>query len=98
MHTVERLAALLVTLTALCAHAAAPLATTAPVGVYRMMVGDFQVTALSDGTVSLPVSTLLTNTSPGKVDKALSAAFLAEPLETSVNAYLINTGSKLVLI
>jgi hypothetical protein len=31
------------------------------------MLGDFEVTALSDGTVKLPVKDLLTNTTPAKV-------------------------------
>ena len=80
------------------AHAAAPMVKTAAPGFYRMMLGDFEVTALSDGTVNLPVDKLLTNTTPAKVNKALAKAFVTAPLETSVNGYLINTGSKLVLI
>ena len=80
------------------AHAAAPMVKTSAPGYFRMMLGDFEVTALSDGTVNLPVDKLLTNTTPVKVTKALGKAFLTAPLETSVNGYLINTGSKLVLI
>ena len=80
------------------AHAAAPLAKTQPPGYYRMMLGDFEITALSDGTIPLPVDTLLTNTSPAKVKKALDRWYLKEPVDTSVNAYLINTGAKLVLV
>ena len=80
------------------AHAAAPMVKTSAPGFYRMMLGDFEVTALSDGTVSLPVDKLLTNTTPAKTTKALARAFQSAPLETSVNGYLINTGSKLVLI
>jgi glyoxylase-like metal-dependent hydrolase (beta-lactamase superfamily II) len=67
-------------------------------GWYRMMLGDFEITALSDGSVTLPVDKRLTNTSPARVQSALSKAYLKAPLETSVNGYLINTGSKLVLI
>jgi len=80
------------------AHAAAPQVKTQAPGYYRVMLGDFEVTALSDGTVALPVDKLLTNTTPGQVDKALKRSFLKAPLETSVNGYLINTGSKLVLV
>ena len=80
------------------AHAAAPMVKTSAPGYYRMMLGDFEVTALSDGTVNLPVDKLLTNTTPAKVNKALTKAYQSAPLETSVNGYLINTGSKLVLI
>jgi len=80
------------------AHAAAPMVKTQAPGYYRMMLGDFEVTALSDGTLGLPVTKLLTNTTPEKVKKALARADLTDPLETSVNAYLINTGDKLVLV
>ena len=62
------------------------------------MVGDFEVTALSDGTVALPVDQLLTRTTPAQVKKTLAKSYLQSPLETSVNAYLVNTGDKLVLI
>lgn len=80
------------------ASASAPQAKTQAPGFYRMMLGDFEVTVLSDGTVELPVDKLLTNTKPGQVNKLLTRAHLKAPLETSVNAFLINTGSKLVLV
>ena len=80
------------------ANAAAPMAKTPAPGYYRMMLGDFEITALSDGTVNLPVKDLLTNTTPAAVDKALARSYLKSPLETSVNGYLINTGEKLVLV
>ena len=85
-------------LLATTAHAAAPMAKTSAPGYYRMMLGDFEITALSDGTVNLPVKDLLTNVTPTAVDKALAKSYLKSPLETSVNAYLINTGEKLVLV
>lgn len=80
------------------AQAGAPMVKTSAPGFYRMMVGDFELTALSDGTVDLPVDKLLTNTQPGKVTAALKQSFLKAPVETSVNAYLINTGNQLVLV
>jgi len=80
------------------AQAKAPLAKTSQPGWYRMMLGDFEITALSDGTVALPMDKLLTNTTPAKVEAALAQAYLKPPVETSVNGFLINTGSKLVLI
>jgi glyoxylase-like metal-dependent hydrolase (beta-lactamase superfamily II) len=79
------------------AFAAAPLAGTNAPGFHRIMLGDFEVTALSDGTVDLPFDKLLQE--PADVTrKALARAFQATPTETSVNAFLINTGSKLVLV
>ena len=89
--------AAIVFLTAI-ANAAAPMVKTSAPGYYRMMLGDFEITALSDGTVNLPVKDLLTNTTPAAVDKALAKSHLKNPLETSVNGYLINTGEKLVLV
>jgi len=79
------------------AGAAAPLAKTQGPGYYRMMLGDFEVTALNDGTVDLPVEKILHQPAP-KTQKALEKSFLKTPLETSVNGYLVNTGSKLILI
>jgi glyoxylase-like metal-dependent hydrolase (beta-lactamase superfamily II) len=80
------------------ANAAAPQVKTQAPGYYRMPLGDFEITALSDGTVKLPVGKLLGNTTPEKIASALSQNFLQDPLETSVNGYLINTGTKLILI
>ncbi len=91
-------AALIASMGAAPAHAAAPMVKTSAPGYFRIMLGEFEVTALSDGTTDLPVDKLLTNISPAKVRQALDKSFLRSPVETSVNAYLINTGDKLVLI
>ena len=80
------------------AHAAAPQQKTTPPGVYRMMLGDFEVTALSDGTVALPFMEILQRIAKAKAEGMLARQFLKDPVETSVNAFLINTGTKLVLI
>jgi glyoxylase-like metal-dependent hydrolase (beta-lactamase superfamily II) len=80
------------------AEAGAPFAKTQAPGWYRMTLGDFEITALNDGTAALPMENLLTNTTPAKVQAALAAAYLKPPFETSVNGFLINTGTKLILI
>jgi glyoxylase-like metal-dependent hydrolase (beta-lactamase superfamily II) len=67
-------------------------------GWYRMTLGDFEITALSDGTFEMEPEKLLTNTTPAKVKAALAQSKLKAPVETSVNGFLVNTGSKLVLI
>src|SRR6218665_2332812 len=85
-------------LAALGVQAAAPQLKTQAPGYYRLMLGDFEITALSDGTGDLPVDKLLTRAKPGQVEKALKQAHLQAPVETSVNAFLVNTGTKLVLI
>lgn len=95
------LAALATLSLATAAHAGAPQAKEqlpqAP-GWYRMTLGAFEVTALNDGTVSLPVDKLLTGAKPATIEALLARSYLKAPVETSVNGYLINTGSKLVLI
>lgn len=80
------------------AQAEAPIVKGQAPGYYRMMLGDFEITALSDGTASLPVEKLLTRTTAAKVKKALARSYLKDPVEISVNGFLVNTGSKLVLI
>jgi glyoxylase-like metal-dependent hydrolase (beta-lactamase superfamily II) len=80
------------------AHAAAPMVKAQAPGYYRMMLGDFEVTALSDGTASIEFEKLLTRTTPAQTKRAFSRAFLKDPVETSINGYLVNTGAKLVLI
>lgn len=84
-------------LTALNASAGAPMARTSAPGYYRFMLGNFEVTALSDGTVDLPVEQLLLEPA-AKTVAALDKAFLKTPLQISDNAYLINTGKRLVLV
>lgn len=79
------------------AHAAGPMPKGQAPGWYRMTLGDFEVTALSDGTVALPWDKLL-NAPAARIQAALARQYLKAPLETSVNGYLVNTGSKLVLI
>lgn len=91
------IAAMLVSFSA-SSMAAAPMAKIAAPGFYRFMLGDFEITALSDGTVALPMNTLMINTTKEKVEKELKKSFLKSPTETTVNVYLVNTGSKLILI
>ncbi|MBB4220659.1 MBL fold metallo-hydrolase [Variovorax guangxiensis] len=80
------------------AQAGAPQVKTQAPGFYRMMLGDFEVTALFDGTLDLEPKKLLTNTTQAQVGKLLDRGFEKDAVPTSVNGYLINTGSKLVLV
>jgi glyoxylase-like metal-dependent hydrolase (beta-lactamase superfamily II) len=80
------------------ARAAAPQEKSQAPGYYRMMLGDFEITALSDGTFALKASEVITGIAPKELDAALSRSFLNYTIEESVNGFLINTGSKLVLI
>ena len=79
-------------------HAGAPMVKSQAPGYYRMMLGEFEVTALLDGTPPLPVADFLNGVTPEQAKRVLAREYLPYPLEFSINAFLINTGSKLVLI
>ncbi|MBB2671464.1 UNVERIFIED_ORG: glyoxylase-like metal-dependent hydrolase (beta-lactamase superfamily II) [Rhizobium esperanzae] len=64
---------------------------------HRLMVGDYEVTVLSDGKNPLAAMKLLQG-DPSRIADALKNGFLGEQVETSHNSFLINTGEKLVLI
>ena len=80
------------------AFAKAPYGAVQAPGFYRLKIGSVEVTALSDGTVALPLAKLYTNTSEPHARSALKDAFLPEMVPTSVNAFLVNTGERLVLV
>ncbi|NIZ00431.1 MBL fold metallo-hydrolase [Thalassospira lucentensis] len=80
------------------AQAKAPKVGTQAPGYYRLMVGDVEVTALSDGTGHFPLSDLYLNTTPEHARLALANAFQSTPTYLSVNAYLLNFGDRLVLL
>lgn len=77
--------------------AAKPVGGQAP-GYYRMHVGRFEVTALLDGTHPFPSDKVALNAKPGQVDVLLAAQFLPPAFEGMINAFLVNTGDRLVLI
>lgn len=82
------------------AQAAQPISThqaQAP-GYYRMAMGDWQITAVSDGTVAVPFDKLLTHISPATLQAQMAKANLAVQAETSINAFVINTGKQLILV
>ena len=100
--TVARAAALVAavafsTLAVVPVQAAAPMAQSQAPGFYRMALGDFEVTALFDGSFDLPADKLL-NQPAAKTAAALAKHFQGLPVEISVNGFLVNTGTKLILI
>jgi len=91
------LAAILVCFSTL-AQAEAPLAKTQVPGYYRTMLGQFEVTTLLDGVIGLDTK-LMKNVNDEDIRRLLGRMFVGGPkMQTAVNAYLINTGSKLVLV
>jgi glyoxylase-like metal-dependent hydrolase (beta-lactamase superfamily II) len=79
-------------------HAEAPPKGGQAPGWYRMTLGKFEITALSDGTIPALVDQLLHNIPPAREKAPLEHAYLKSSVETSVNGFLVNTGSKLMLI
>ena len=65
-------------------------------GFYRGYLGAFEVIALSDGTAPRHLDQILSD--PTVTRDELSADHESEPVPLSINAYLINTGSHVVLI
>lgn len=87
------------------AIAAAAMADTMPGNVrqispaiYRFTVGDAKVTALSDGSVPLDLHQILRGVSAGTIDKLLARSFLKNPVEASINAYLIDFNGRRILV
>lgn len=68
------------------------------VGGYKVRVGDVQVTALSDGTIPIDVHALLKGAKPEDIDRLLMKSFQRNPLETSINSFLITLPGHQVLI
>ncbi|WP_042442626.1 MBL fold metallo-hydrolase [Azospirillum sp. B510] len=78
----------------------APQSTPQPsaAGLYRFTVGDLRVTALSDGTLPLGIKPLVQGLPPERIDALLAERFERDPLETSINAFLIDMGPRLLLV
>ena len=79
-------------------HAGAPMVKTQAPGFYRIMIGEFEVTALNDGVIAYPTAQVLPKATPEQIKSGLEENGLTDPVEMSYNAFLINTGRKLVLI
>ncbi|PTQ07487.1 MBL fold metallo-hydrolase [Sphingomonas oleivorans] len=83
---------------------AAQLAASAPMqpgqapGFYRMHVGRFEVTALLDGTHPFPADKLAVGAKPGEVAHLLAQQNLRSPVEGMLNAFMVNSGDKLIMI
>ena len=75
-------------------------AQSAAKGFYRMKLGDFEIIALSDGSnmrlVEQQLSLLNGNTA--EIKDVLMRAYPTNQIPASVNAFLINTGAKLILV
>ncbi|KDR86569.1 MULTISPECIES: MBL fold metallo-hydrolase [Agrobacterium] len=79
-------------------QAAAPMEQKQVAGFYRTMIGDYEVTALYDGGGTIDANLLKGD--PALIESLLARSFQDDPRNVSatVQGYLVNTGSKLVLI
>lgn len=80
------------------ALAKAPLVGTQAPGFYRLKLGQYEITAVSDGTVKLPMSKIYRGIAENDAESYLADRFQSGTAETSVNAFLVNTGERLVMI
>lgn len=78
--------------------ARAPLVGKQAPGFYRLRLGDIEVTALSDGTIGLPMARIYEGIREEDARTYLAGHFQPDPMEMSVNAFLVNTSERLVLI
>jgi glyoxylase-like metal-dependent hydrolase (beta-lactamase superfamily II) len=79
---------------------AAPISSATDQGgdVYRFPVGEIRVTALSDGTVPQDLHQLLKRITQARIDALLDRNFQSNPVEASINAYLIELPGRTVLV
>ncbi|HEX7381352.1 MAG TPA: MBL fold metallo-hydrolase [Nevskiaceae bacterium] len=71
---------------------------TSGAGWYSTTLGQFEVTALSDGTRGMDLSAILRGITPTALQRVLRAHFLTEPYPVNFNAFLVNTGKALILV
>jgi glyoxylase-like metal-dependent hydrolase (beta-lactamase superfamily II) len=98
MHYVLLLTMLFMTLLGppVTVQANAPQSKTQAPGFYRLLLGEYEITVLSDGTAPRDVDKIMSK--PEEIRQALARDHQALPIELSINAFVINTGSKLILI
>ena len=81
-------------------RAAAPPAGKQAPGFYRHKVGDYELTQISDGGTTFPLTDgFVTNADKAAVNAALEAAYMPKDQMTIIfNPMVVNTGSNLILI
>ncbi|MGK8198215.1 MBL fold metallo-hydrolase [Burkholderia cepacia] len=67
-------------------------------GFYRQQLGSLRIVALSDGTHPFPVDTVFRGISKDDIRRDLDRAFLEPPVQGSINAFLVDTGTKRILV
>jgi glyoxylase-like metal-dependent hydrolase (beta-lactamase superfamily II) len=68
-------------------------------GIYRLKLGAFEVTVLSDGSFTLPSPLLATNLAEAELKEFVKANHIGgDTFRTQINVVLVNTGERRVLI
>jgi glyoxylase-like metal-dependent hydrolase (beta-lactamase superfamily II) len=82
----------------LLAHTAGPATSTAQQapGFYRLALGDFRITVVSDGTALRDLPKIMSK--PAEVRAALSAGHETLPIELPIHCFLIETGPKTIMV
>lgn len=65
---------------------------------YSIQLGDYKVTALSDGSVDIDVDELFDAQEELKASDLTTKAFLQNPVEVSINSYLIQSPTQTILV
>ncbi|SDR51440.1 Glyoxylase, beta-lactamase superfamily II [Rhizobiales bacterium GAS113] len=79
-------------------RAALPLSGSASAPVYRIKVGDIEVTAVGDGYLDIPLD-LFPSAKADEADALYAKSFLPKgPIRTWINTYVVNSGGRLILI
>lgn len=98
LHAAVLAASLLNTPLAMSQQPSSPVMSKPQAGYLRVMIGDAEVTALSDGTMVLTPD-MLTGAQRSEIDRHLSNAHMhGQTLHTSVNIYLIRHAGRMVLV
>ncbi len=78
---------------------AAPACASSGEGIHTFLLGDLQITILSDGTFDMPTRLLNRDTEPAAIESALGGKLSAPgQVEYGVNIVLVRSGAELVLI
>ncbi|OLP44458.1 MBL fold metallo-hydrolase [Rhizobium oryziradicis] len=65
---------------------------------YSFPLGDLQITSFSDGTVPQDLYKLLNGTSHAEIDGLLHKEYQANPVEVSINVFMIQDGKRTILV
>lgn len=82
---------------ALVAAGVIPRQALALAGPHNFKQGAFDVTVVSDGELSLPVSVIAPDAPPEELKKLLSALIADDKVTAQTNAAIVNTGSETIL-